>query len=764
VATGYLTQYTYDLNNNLIGVTQNAQASTTQTRTYGYDDLGRLTSEQNPESVGTMTPYAYDTDATCGTSKGDLVKKTDAVGNVICYAYDSLHRLTSATYPSGLYAANTQNKYFTYDSATVNGAAMTYPKARLAEAYTATSPTSTKITDLGFSYTSRGEVSAVYESTPHSGGYYWMNATYWANGALDQIGGLPTLPTLTYTPDGEGRPAVVRASAGQNPVSATLYDPASLTTSMTLGSNDSDSFIFDPNTNRMTQFQFNVNSQSLTGTIDWNRLGTPASLDISDAFNSADTQDCSFAHDDLARLVTVNCGTIWGQNFTYDAFGNITKTVLSGSSGTSFQPTYAVPSTNRIASLPSFTPTYDANGNLTKDPQHQYGWDSEGRPVTIDSVTLTYDALDRMVEQNNAGNYTQIVYDPLGEKFGLMSGQTLKKAFAPLPDGGIAAYTSSGLAYYRHPDWLGSSRLASTPTRTIYSDTAYAPFGEPYAQSGTADPSFTGQNQDTASNLYDFLYREHSSIQGRWISPDPAGLAAVDLTDPQSWNRYAYVGNRPLISIDQSGLYCMWDDGTTDDSVADGGIDEGGCDANGGTWIADGSDGYYGTGNYTTMQSCASMGGVLVNCSNTPIPYGSLSTDSTYNGNNGNISSWSWGSTFMLQTKVFGQALFQNFKGEFKAGGCINAGIDGAEKADFLGFVPTGGSPVEHQLQATSATIAAQYAVQQGLTVPLRSSVVRGILEGGEMLAEGFAPLYGFGVVSAGAFAEGKAIVTGKCH
>src|SRR5271170_8123954 len=113
----------------------------------------------------------------------------------------------------------------------------------------------------------------------------------------------------------------------------------------------------------------------------------------------------------------------------YDAFGNITKTVLSGSSGTSFQPTYASPSTNRIASLPSFTPTYDANGNLTKDPQHQYGWDSDGRTVTIDTVTLTYDALDRMVEQNNAGNYTQIVYDPLGEKFGLMNAQTLKKAF-----------------------------------------------------------------------------------------------------------------------------------------------------------------------------------------------------------------------------------------------------------------------------------------------------------------------------------------------
>ena len=80
----------------------------------------------------------------------------------------------------------------------------------------------------------------------------------------------------------------------------------------------------------------------------------------------------------------------------------------------------------------------------------------------------------------------------------------------PLPAGAAAVYNSTGLAYYRHPDWLGSSRFASTPGRAMYSDTAYAPFGEPYAQAGTSDLSFTGQNQDTVGGLYDFLFREYS--------------------------------------------------------------------------------------------------------------------------------------------------------------------------------------------------------------------------------------------------------------
>ena len=164
-----------------------------------------------------------------------------------------------------------------------------------------------------------------------------------------------------------------------------------------------------------------------------------------------------------------------------------------------------------------------------------------------------------MVEQNRSGVYTQIVYAPGGQKFALMNGQTLQKAFAPLPGGGQTVYNSSGLLYYAHTDHLGSTRFASTPSRTMYFDMAYAPFGETYAASGSTDASFTTQRQDTVAGLYDFPAREYS-IQGRWPSPDPAGLASVDPTNPQSWNRYAYVFNNPLTFIDPLGLMvCMTD-------------------------------------------------------------------------------------------------------------------------------------------------------------------------------------------------------------
>ena len=551
--TGYWTTYTYDVNNHLTGVTQNAQSTgSQQTRTYAYDDLGRMTSEANPES-GTTT-YTYDSDTTCGTYKGDLVKKVDAVGNVICYKYDALHRLTSTFVSSGSYASSTSYKYFVYDTATVNGVAMANAKTRMAEAYTCTSSCTSKITDIGFSYTVRGETSDVYESTPNSGGYYHTSATYWANGALDVLTakygstGITGLPTFTYAPDGEGRISTVSASSGQNPVTATAYSVASLPTQVTFGSSDSDSFTYDPNSNRMMQYKFTVNAQSVVGTLTWNVIGTLEDLSVTDPFFSSGNQSCAYTHDDITRIARANCGSSWSQTFSYDAFGNISK------SGTvSFQPTYSY-LTNHMTQVGSSTPTYDANGNATYDTAHTYSWDAAGKPVTVDSVDLTYDALGRMVEQNKSGTYDQIVYAPTGAKFAIMNGSTLQKAFVPLTGGSQAVYTSSGLVYYRHSDWVGSSRFASTSTRTMYYDGAYAPFGEAYAQTGTADLSFTGMNQDTVANLYDFPARELNDIHGRWPSPDPAGMKSVRLRDPQSWNRYAYVGNNPLSFTDPTGM------------------------------------------------------------------------------------------------------------------------------------------------------------------------------------------------------------------
>jgi hypothetical protein len=94
-------------------------------------------------------------------------------------------------------------------------------------------------------------------------------------------------------------------------VTGVSYNVASLPTQVNLGSGDSDIFAYDSNTLRMTQFKFNVGtqSQSLTGSLTWNANSTLGQLASTDQFNSADTQTCTYSHDDLVRIASANCGS-----------------------------------------------------------------------------------------------------------------------------------------------------------------------------------------------------------------------------------------------------------------------------------------------------------------------------------------------------------------------------------------------------------------------------------------------------------------------
>jgi hypothetical protein len=70
---------------------------------------------------------------------------------------------------------------------------------------------------------------------------------------------------------------------------------------------------------------------------------------------------------------------------------------------------------------------------------------------------MGFEALDLALEQNHSGGYTQIMSGPDGSKLALRNGETLAKPFVPLSGGATTVYNVSGLACYRHVDWLGSS-------------------------------------------------------------------------------------------------------------------------------------------------------------------------------------------------------------------------------------------------------------------------------------------------------------------
>src|SRR5262249_2198864 len=59
--------------------------------------------------------------------------------------------------------------------------------------------------------------------------------------------------------------------------------------------------------------------------------------------------------------------------------------------------------------------------------------------------------------------------------------------------------------------------------------------------------------RDSESGLDHTWFRQYANSQGRWTTPDPY-MGSMDFTNPQSLNRYAYVGNSPLTFIDPTGL------------------------------------------------------------------------------------------------------------------------------------------------------------------------------------------------------------------
>jgi YD repeat-containing protein len=86
------TNYTFDWMGHVTQVSM-PRGSTTQTRTFVYNNLGQLTSATNPEN-GTVS-YTYNT-------SGTLATKTDAKNQQTVYTYDSKNRVTEVQhYPAG---------------------------------------------------------------------------------------------------------------------------------------------------------------------------------------------------------------------------------------------------------------------------------------------------------------------------------------------------------------------------------------------------------------------------------------------------------------------------------------------------------------------------------------------------------------------------------------------------------------------------------------------------------------------------------------
>jgi RHS repeat-associated protein len=230
------------------------------------------------------------------------------------------------------------------------------------------------------------------------------------------------------------------------------------------------------------------------------------------------------------------------------------------------------------------TPTYDANGNLTRDETgRQFVYDAWNRLVAVKDAagntlkSYAYDGLHRRIQETASGTTTDMYYSAAWQVL-----EERVRSDSPLPPGegpGVRAQYVWSPVYVdalvlRDRDTNGDGTLderlwvvqdANYNVTALFDNSGsvveryvYDPFG----QVTTLDAGWTerssgsqfawlylhqGGRFDSVSGLYHFRHRDYSPTLGRWISLDPIRYEAGDV------NLYRFVFNAPTVFTDPSG-------------------------------------------------------------------------------------------------------------------------------------------------------------------------------------------------------------------
>ena len=375
------------------------------------------------------------------------------------------------------------------------------------------------------------------------------------------------------------------------------------------------------------------------------------------------------------------------------------------------------------------------------------------------TAKYTYNALNQRVRIDAGGAGAEYVFNPSGQRASAWNitgaqfqGQTYWGT-APVE------FYASAVAHFQHQDWLGTERLRTTYNGGVEGTFSSLPFGDGYSVSGADDDGyhFAGMDQDSASNDH-AQFRQYSNMAGSWMSPDPY-RGSYDPTNPQSMNRYAYVMNNALAYTDPSGLYLAenckggcWGSGNPSGGLANEftWMDiEQGIYANQ-SWTAPNSgittnapNIYKGPdGNWYAQEpdgSTTNLGSLLFNGSGSGSLSGSSSSTIGYFGNvslgvpsAGGQNVIAAGAPNNGQSYSFVKQWWKDVKN------CVgNVALPTiANDLNPLSIGIGTGADIASQMSQASLAGAASWSVSRGLTVPLRSSIVRAGVASAETLGE----------------------------
>jgi RHS repeat-associated protein len=568
--SGYKTSYAYNLPSHMTTITQGVQ-----TRIFTTDWAGRTISTAEPERGPTNYSYAYNSTGLAVTrSRPKANQSSPTVLTTTTTQYDSLSRPVSVTYNDGL----TPLKGFAYDTAFswTNASSATNLKGRLALMWSGVSGAANNTSSL-FSYDATGNVTTMWECAPSTCataagqlsrgslnfGYDWAgNLAYASDGASGII-------VYGRSPAGE-----VTSITNQSYTNAP-FNPPNLVSNIVNGPNGPLSYSLGNGLTGVKSYDsmgrvtggFVCNGSSAASCTGGTQIyGFTANWKGSQLQGSCDTvlSTCSsFVYDQFNRLAisTVTQGPGPTQNFWYveDIYGN--RWQQNVTAGTGPAPSIAFNAINNQITTAGYA--YDYPGNLTSDGLHTYTYDAEGNVLSVDggaTATYVYDAMNRRVRVQTASSTNEYLFNYAGQRTSTwqVSNNDGDEGRIYWDGQQIAFRDVDGTTYFDHQNWLGTERLRTNYAGATAASYVSLPWGDGYVPSvvtpnGDQDNlHFAQLEHDSESTTEHAQFRQYSSAQGRWMSPDPYN-GSYDFSNPQSLNRYAYALNNPLTFTDPSG-------------------------------------------------------------------------------------------------------------------------------------------------------------------------------------------------------------------
>ncbi len=586
------TYYTYSPQGKMVKVTQGVQS-----RYFQYDSLGRLLRVNQPEQEYRSALDASDTYNTSGhwtagfvyDVLGNVLRATDANGVNIINEYDRANRVTKRCYTkpnvntsatncasiaTNDQSTDTQMVNFWYDG---RGLASTqspnFGKGKLTKVDNGVSATlysqfdnlgrltqSSQLTD-GNTYTSSYQynfVGEMIQETYPSGRV--VNNEFELHGDLAKVTSkkagssvnIPYVSDFAYTASG----GISQMKLGNGKWETAKFNNRLQVTELGLGASATDASTWKVN------YEYgeldgsgNTDTTKNTGNISKQTLTVPGASFVQ-----------SYNYDSLNRLTKAveKTGTTqnWIQNWGYDRYGNRSGYSQNIAGSTTAPNPTVDQNTNRFVANQGFV--YDKNGNVTSDidsvtnQSRTFVFNGDNKQTQVKDVngipvgTYYYDGEGKRVKKVTNTETTIFVYS---------AGKLAAEYSTQLSQNPMVSYTTT--------DHLGSPRIVTDQFGQVKTRRDFMPFGEEIhanvglrtnalsydaSSSDNVRQKFTGYQKDTETSLDFAEARMYENRYGRFTAIDPL-LSSGRSAKPQTFNRYAYALNNPIVLIDDNGEF-----------------------------------------------------------------------------------------------------------------------------------------------------------------------------------------------------------------